>query len=635
MDFIKHKLRLFYTISQRVSYSLAIFVMNYNSFFLIVVLLLFSPQLIISQIVDSCVIDDSQNIKAKLSGNISRSFEVISCDDLGIDSLEAGYNLKLNIRDAKNCSSIIVSLGYRQFDNRMDENFYGVSYYNQLDLGNELLVGKKYRISLRVFIEQVTLDDTLFLYNSGLILSNERVKFQEDNMIETSNILPFERVHTGQWITKDWIVQPSCNINNVTLGSFRNGNWPTSIYYEGSRSFLVDSYQIELLDDSYVGDIINYNCFNVEHRNKPLSNSEPIQFLYETGMFNLNNHQQSILDSLSIKLKANPYLIIGIEGYADSKGIMNKLLSERRVSTIKSYLEEIHGIPSIRILEFPKGDAEAKLSNGENSSDQSYRKTIVYISELKAANVIYRKIINSTQLNESKMWLKKWLLLSSLKEKITLYFNSCFTLQTSIELKPIILKSILADYKEMKIPQHCLLLDSLIFEDQKLITFNHDVQKLYGYDRNDSKNLFRGCSDFLIELHDSLHMEQHNVTASALKDYIDLYGWPDYHTYGTNRLTEMSLIFVHQSDLNKLIESSEFLLPFCEKGLAPWMTYALIKDKISKLKNEPQLYGTQWELINDNNLIIYKHVQDEVLKNARSRLGLPMIDLNKSLKLNK
>gem|GEM_PF-5051839 len=601
-----------------------------------ILLFLFSSQFLIAQIVESCYIDNSQDLENRLSTNHPYGSSVISCKDIGKDTTESGYSIKLNIKDTEHCASILVYLGYRTLDSRMDEEYYGVCFYDQLKLNHELQVGSKYKISMRLFCENISLSDSSYFKNSGILLSNEKVKFLKDNMIETSNILPFGEIPTEEWYTKEWVIQPTCQINYLTFGSFRNGDWPASIYYEGGRSFLVESYQIELLNDNYTGNINNYYCFKIDNINKANYNKLHLEFYYRSDDYTLTKDQNSKLDSLAIMLMNNPNVIIGIEGFADSKGKNNELLSEKRVTSIKSYLMQSHNIPSIRILEFPKSDIDAMQNNGNDISDIEFRKTVVYRSELSPKNLFYRKLIESSKMNEKKSWLDKWLLLASLDDKIVLYFNSCFNHETNDLFKPVILARIFDEYSHSKIPLNCFVLDSLIYEDQSLITFNHDIQRLYGYDRNDPHDLIRDCDDFSLDLRDSTSQKKNYSNQLALSKFIDIHGWPNHQKYDAKRISDLSLILVHQSEINILIENSLFLKPICEKGLAPWNTYALILDKISKLKNEPQLYGTQWQLGKDNiTLKIYNHVDEDILCNARDKLGLPNIDLSQKVKFKR
>jgi len=102
--------------------------------------------------------------------------------------------------------------------------------------------------------------------------------------------------------------------------------------------------------------------------------------LFTTGMSNLNGSATSSLDKLASFLNHYPDRSAIIEGHTDNVGSddYNQDLSQRRADSVKSYLTG-HGIGSMRLAAFGKGESQPLAGNDSATGRQQNRRVEVII----------------------------------------------------------------------------------------------------------------------------------------------------------------------------------------------------------------------------------------------------------------
>lgn len=85
------------------------------------------------------------------------------------------------------------------------------------------------------------------------------------------------------------------------------------------------------------------------------------------------------------------------------------------------------------------------------------------------------------------------------------------------------------------------------------------------------------------------------------------------------------LIVQHHSKISTLVKYLPLLKQRCLEGEAPWIYYATMYDRWRLSINQPQKFGTQFEIIDGSKKLFL--LEDEQLVNQwRQERGLPSID---------
>lgn len=150
--------------------------------------------------------------------------------------------------------------------------------------------------------------------------------------------------------------------------------------------------------------------------------------------------------------------------------------------------------------------------------------------------------------------------------------------------------------------------------DQAFYSIINENEKMYGL----------GC-----KVNDSIwkiKYEINKINLIVVENIIKQYGWPKFSEFGT--LACRNAFFVIQ---HSMVGSQKRYLPMikeaCINGDAEWSDYALMKDRVLKMENKPQIYGSQI----DQNLLTHNYelypIEDETHVNKRrDSVGLGPIE---------
>lgn len=116
---------------------------------------------------------------------------------------------------------------------------------------------------------------------------------------------------------------------------------------------------------------------------------------------------------------------------------------------------------------------------------------------------------------------------------------------------------------------------------------------------------------------------KHNL---RLKEIISAYGWPGTHLVGITGSRSFWLLVQHQdNDLEFQKQCVELLEEAVRKQDAQLQHYAYLLDRVRKNENLPQVYGTQWDLI-EGQFSLYPVENPEGLNERRQEAGLGSIE---------
>ncbi len=111
-----------------------------------------------------------------------------------------------------------------------------------------------------------------------------------------------------------------------------------------------------------------------------------------------------------------------------------------------------------------------------------------------------------------------------------------------------------------------------------------------------------------------------------LKEIISVYGWPGINLVGLTGASSFWLLVQHQdNDLEFQKQCLEFLEEAVRKQDAQLQHYAYLLDRVRKNENLPQVYGTQWDLI-DGQFFLCPVEDPEGLNERRQEVGFGSIE---------
>ncbi|HVT03410.1 MAG TPA: OmpA family protein [Thermoanaerobaculia bacterium] len=102
--------------------------------------------------------------------------------------------------------------------------------------------------------------------------------------------------------------------------------------------------------------------------------------LFDTGSYALRSESRSTLSEMGRVFNRYSDSTITVEGHTDSVGSddMNQTLSERRASSVRSYLVN-EGVPSSRIIAHGYGETQPKASNNTPEGRQLNRRVEIHV----------------------------------------------------------------------------------------------------------------------------------------------------------------------------------------------------------------------------------------------------------------
>jgi hypothetical protein len=116
-----------------------------------------------------------------------------------------------------------------------------------------------------------------------------------------------------------------------------------------------------------------------------------------------------------------------------------------------------------------------------------------------------------------------------------------------------------------------------------------------------------------------------SARTARLQYIIEEYGWPDSSRVGNDAASAAFLILQHSPNHEFQKRMMPVLERLAERGEVPRNDAALLIDRVLMHDSLPQLYGTQFQMV-DGRLVLYE-VQDEVLlEERRKSMGLPPLE---------
>lgn len=123
-----------------------------------------------------------------------------------------------------------------------------------------------------------------------------------------------------------------------------------------------------------------------------------------------------------------------------------------------------------------------------------------------------------------------------------------------------------------------------------------------------------------------------NNSTKQLKEIIQKHGWPTVKMVGKDGNRAAFLIVQHSSDHEFQKDCLKYIKNDAEKGDSSWEGYALLTDRLLVNEGKKQIYGTQFDIVNDE-LKPLPIDDEENVDQRRKAIGLlPLAEYREQLK---
>jgi len=507
-------------------------------------------------------------------------------------------------------------------------DYIGCANYLYQKIQSPLKIGTMYKVSFKVlFLKIYEIQEAEALKHAGVLLSNKPPYFRRHYDIVEKNAItvkPDEAAY-HQWIHTEVFIIPTCELNYITVGLFKESNWiPSGEKTINPLVYFVDDISVEPVKETkdtiykaqyYCNEVIKPNEIN------NLATRQTFNFYYDTNSSQVKS--QSDLDSFAHYASTVDDLTFYVTGHTDSKGIDNYNLSKKRVDSLVTYLTQVHKLQKYRFIKSYLSEDRPVASNNTEEGRALNRRVNITPIALRKSNACYREALRtykeSKNLEETFRMLFCWGVNEVDGEKILIYFDPQWDAIKQDKRWKKVEKLVRDSYARYQNPTYSFLLDSLYCEDQKYRRLQGYVQDLAGYFKDIDTSLWTypqidaqewDARDSLIHKH--------------LTELIQKYGYPKLSEVGERSAKAAAVIMIHQGDKDEIRTYLPILEKLCIEGEGDWAYYATMYDKLCVLEEIPQRYGTQF-VQNDENvseLVRYKTEGREIVNEHRRKVAL-------------
>lgn len=535
---------------------------------------------------------------------------------------------------------------YRQFENYIGDpnigrlfytpncnclhegDYIGCANYFYQKFQSPLEIGTIYKVSFKVlFLRMYEVQESEALKHVGVLLSNKKAYFNTGYDIVEKNAITLntDDLSYHKWIETEVFIIPTCELNYITIGLFKEKNWiPSGEKTVNLLTYFVDDISVEPIKEMH-GKVYKaeYYCNETIKTNEINSSNvlPTFNFYYESNSYQVKN--QTDLDDFAKYASINKNQILYVTGHTDNKGSDNYELSKKRVDSLVDYLTQTYKIEHYRFIKGYFSDNLPVASNNTEQGRALNRRVSIEAIDFKKANACYREALNifkeSGNTEETFKMLFCWGLNEIDSEKILIFFDPTWGRLKHNPQWGKIYKLVQDSYNQYSKASYAFLLDSLYCEDQKYRRLASYVQDLGGYFRaiDTSRWSFPKISVEEWNARDSL-IHKH------LLSLINKYGYPKISEVGERSAKSAAVIMIHRSDRDELRNYLPIFEKLCKEGEGDWAYYATMYDKLCVLEEIPQRYGTQF-IQNDKNtsvLIRYKTEGREIVNEQRRKIAL-------------
>jgi outer membrane protein OmpA-like peptidoglycan-associated protein len=511
------------------------------------------------------------------------------------------------------------------------DNFSGCASYISSNLSKPLQVGKYYKITYWTYYSKKhnTLQDSSILDNLGFILTNKIIPYETSCLIKTRAIKS-ENFEMNKWFKTEKIIAPTCELNYLTIGIFRNNSWTS--YEEGNYHrtyYFVDNVSVMEVEKTEitVENRVLYFCNTLKEPKSVLTKIDTKNY----HIYFSTNEAVPLgfkkLEEMAAIAKAKPETVFLISGHADNVGTDNIELSKSRVEVTVNYLIQQHKIPKYRLITAHFGATKPIAPNDTEANKAKNRRVTIEATPILKSKALYRQALTELENGkeaEALRLFRGWEIHEKDSEKVLAYFDIKTDVLRQDKRWKMIDKAIKKSYDKYSNPEYAFILDSLYCEDQKYRRLNTYVQDLAGYlpiiDTSDWN--YPSITNEELKRQDSL-------ICLRLLPLLTKKGFPKISEVGKRAAKTAAVILIHSHDSVLLKQYLPIMEKHCNEGEADWGYFAMLYDKFCVVRNQPQRYGTQY-LSNPKNpseMILAKLENPSIINEKRKMIALLPLSL--------
>ncbi len=262
------------------------------------------------------------------------------------------------------------------------EFYNSYSEYIQLELVQSLEREKTYHVSFQVSLAE----RSKFATQVGAFLSTEQLAYSGNKFIDKR---PDFKTETAITDTKGWVTVEADYTalggeKFITIGSFgrpnaklvagqEDNNWARAYYY--LYNFKVEEVIVEEPEPIDFASLLKGQSYDLPN------------FYFETNSAVLEVVDYTEMDQLAEWLKANPEVVINVEGHTDATGTnkVNQRLSEQRAQAVKNYLLHKGVLENQMLLETFR-DTKLAVKEGPAKNRENRRASISLVEPINMAD---------------------------------------------------------------------------------------------------------------------------------------------------------------------------------------------------------------------------------------------------------
>jgi outer membrane protein OmpA-like peptidoglycan-associated protein len=498
----------------------------------------------------------------------------------------------------------------------------GCANYIKTKLISPLELGEVYEVSMWVFTKTNLAADPMAYAHFGMFLTRKELFWKNAHRISTDYYFA-NKIIPDQWIQVKWYIRALCSMQYLTIGAFKDDSFPSlKRWIDNPVFYYIDNVSIKKVnEDSLTTDIhpTPYcEFYEKEEKERTLQSITNLDLQFQSNSSTLDAKDEAQLDSFyQANLLRNGKIFI-IIGHTDSQTAENVALSEARAESVKSYLGQKYNLNDLTMLTFGLGSSYPIGDNSSNKGRLQNRRTTIRTSDLTISQVFYRKgldYIREDSLQQAYFQFTRWLRMVPMAKKVEMLMDArLIKLKRSKYWKPLA-TSIQDGYSVYFDSHNSFLLDSLYFEDQLFRTYS--PYNLCGYiPEIDTVVLpeFKKTEKRILQ--------KDSLNRLAILKYLNQNPYPEISKVGRRQARALSYIILHQGDSLLYEKYIPIVKARCMEGEAEWDVFAMMTDKLHVVRKEFQEYGTQYNILENGQVELYKVDDINLVNERRKKIGM-------------
>lgn len=505
----------------------------------------------------------------------------------------------------------------------------GCTSYAKTKLSSPLVVGDIYEISMWVYFPSYWVPDSTIYTSIGMYLSLYPIEENTVRMYSTEYFFG-DTIHTDQWVEVKQYIRALCPLKHLTIGAFRTEEFPKLHRWIDNLAvyFIDDVKVIEVAEDEVPHDILPTpfcNYFERKKKEEDIVEVDQLNLFYSTNEFALDEENKKRLDKFYSSKEGNKGRAFVITGHTDNEGNENLKLSIDRANVVRDYLKSKFNLEDHLLICYGQGE-DTLGHNATEKGKQLNRRVTVQNSNITELQALYRKGLEyakNKQIADAAKTFKTWINLAPRDQKMQILHDPRLSPVKKLAVWKYLRDEVKKDYRFYSKPWDAFFLDSMYFVDQRYRTFT--PSHLTGYiNRLDTFAFSKREREMPV----SEFYRFDSLTFEVLKKYLANHSFPKISQVGRRQAKAASYMLAHQLDSNALKKYLPIVELYCLEGEAEWEFYAIMCDKLQVLKDQPQLYGTQYTVTDKKITGLYKLDDLEKVNIRRRRIGLSPVILH-------